>query len=180
MTASPTAQESGAPSQVWPSVNRLDPRAIASYTCSWHRTAPMAVYPAPSPFAVAMMSGPQAVAAPANQPPGTTHAGHDLVEAHEEAVTLAPLGKAFPEPPRRWGVGGQGRRRADGLAEERRDLLGTRLRERLVQGLERRSPVGSKRQVLGGMWRCRGRYGSKGRCSPDRPVSASVSIVGPW
>ena len=42
-TASPTAHDSGAPSQVWPSVNFREPFAIASYTWSRHRTAPMAV-----------------------------------------------------------------------------------------------------------------------------------------
>ena len=39
---------------------------------------------------------------------------------------------------------------------------------------------GSKRHVLGGMWRCCGRYGPNGPCIPGRPVSASVCIVGPW
>ena len=62
------------------------------------------------------------------------HAGHDLVEAHEEAVTLAPFGEPFPKPER--GRAARERCRAHRLGEERRYGLGAGFLERLVERLK--------------------------------------------
>src|SRR5918999_1690317 len=56
-TARPTAQGSGAPSQVWPRSNSREPWARASWTCCRHSTAPSGAYPPPSPFPRVTMSG---------------------------------------------------------------------------------------------------------------------------
>src|SRR5581483_9484846 len=67
--------------------------------------------------------------------PGPPHAGHDLVEADEEAVALAPLGQALPEL--RLGRPRRPRRRAHRLAEEGRDGLRPGLGEAAVELIER-------------------------------------------
>ena len=63
------------------------------------------------------------------------HAGHDLVEAHDEAVLLAALGEPVPEAVG-WGVGGQ-RGGADRLAEERRHRVRAGLFQRSVELFQR-------------------------------------------
>src|SRR4029077_7972650 len=77
-------------------------------------------------------------------------AGHDLVEAHEEAEALTALGEALPEAGRRR-VGGQGGRAAR-LAEERRDGRRTGWLESAIERLERRvaariEPPGARRDM---------------------------------
>ncbi len=62
------------------------------------------------------------------------HAGHDLVQADEEAVALAALGEPLPEALGRR-VGGQGGR-AHGLGEEGRDGIGPNLVENAVERLQ--------------------------------------------
>ena len=99
-------------------------------------TAPIAAYPAPSPLAVAMMSGTHAVAAPANQlpvrpTPVTTSSKHTRKPCRSRR-------SASPSQ-NRSGRGVRGKRcGADGLAEERRHVAGAGFLERLIQRLERR------------------------------------------
>ena len=73
---------------------------------------------------------------PREPPTGPSDPRHDLVEAHEEAVAVAPLGEPFPEPNGRRVAGERGG--ADRLAEVRGDVLRTRLLQRPIQRLERR------------------------------------------
>ena len=65
---------------------------------------------------------------------GAAHAGHDLVDADQEPVLVAALGKPLPEAVRRR-VGGKGRR-ADRLAVEGRHRARAGLRERRVERRE--------------------------------------------
>ena len=110
---------------------------------------------------------------------GAADAGDHLVEADQKAVPVAALGEPFPEALR--GHVGRQRGGADRLAEERRHVLGPDLAR--APGRAPRAPArrwGRSATCSAGCAAARAGTGSDGPCSPGRPVSASVAIVGPW
>src|SRR4029450_496703 len=135
---------------------------------SRHSTAPIAVYPAPRPFAVAMMSGVHAVPSPANHRPVRP----TPVTTSSKQTRKPWRSRRSARPSQKPTDGVEAGRGAARIASKKNPetVSGPASSRARSNAASACSPVGSAREALGGMWRWWGRDGPNGPRNTVRPA----------